>query len=387
MSRNSRSGAGTSAEVEQTGVENSATRAVRARARRGQRPPLPVEDGVGEDVGRAAGASANASVSVSAKQRARRQGRVFGQRGDAAAESSAARQRRMVDVQALIRSQFMRDLPLIFVGCAIAAFATDAFMIPNGLAAGGLTGLATITSELAARNGFSLPVGIQTIVMNALLLFAVVRAGGVRYVVQTVTGFVALGFFMDLFSPFVIPLHADDLMLSALWGGIISGVGYGIVFRCGANTGGSDTIAQIISRRTSLAVGSTVMAIDVAICVASAPVFSLENALYAGLSMVLSGFVIDAVVDGGNRQRAAFIVSDAYADIEQQIFSEMDRGCTELLARGAWTRRDRPVVLLIMTVSEVRILKTIVSECDPDALVMITDVNEAIGYGFKDLEA
>ena len=116
MSRNSRSGAGTSAEVEQTGVENSATRAVRARARRGQRPPLPVEDGVGEDVGRAAGASANASVSVSAKQRARRQGRVFGQRGDAAAESSAARQRRMVDVQALIRSQFMRDLPLIFVG-------------------------------------------------------------------------------------------------------------------------------------------------------------------------------------------------------------------------------------------------------------------------------
>ncbi len=287
--------------------------------------------------------------------------------------------RRRIDIDRIIKSRFIHDLPLIFAGCAIAAFATDAFMIPNGLAAGGLTGLATITSELAARHGFILPVGIQTIVMNILLLMLVVRAGGVRYAVQTITGFVLLGFFTDLFSPFVVPLGGDDLMLASLWGGIISGVGYGLVFRCGANTG------QIISRRTSLPVGSTVMAIDVAVCAASAPVFSLEQALYAAISMVLMGFVVNAVVDGGNRQRAAFIISDAYKDIERAILVDMDRGCTELLARGAYTQRERPVIMLIMSVSEVSIVKTIVEEYDPAAILMITDVNEAIGYGFKQL--
>ncbi|QWT18260.1 YitT family protein [Collinsella sp. zg1085] len=293
--------------------------------------------------------------------------------------------RQHLDIERIIRSKFIRDLPLVVVGCAIAAFATDAFMIPNGLAAGGLTGLATIIAELALRQGVVLPVGIQTIAMNALLLLLVVRAGGVRYAVQTVTGFLLLGFFTDLFAPFVVPLGNNDLMLATLWGGIISGIGYGLVFRCGANTGGSDTIGQIISRRTSLPVGSTVMAIDVAVCAASAPVFSLEQALYAAIAMVLMGYVVNMVVDGGNRQRAAFIISDKFKEIERTILVDMDRGCTELLARGAYTQRERPVILLIMSVSEVSIVKTIVEEIDPAAILMITDVNEAIGYGFKDM--
>ena len=92
-----------------------------------------------------------------------------------------------------------------------------------------------------------------------------------------------------------------------------------MVLRAGANTGGSDTIGQIISRNTSLPVGSTVMAIDVAVCALSAPVFSIENALYAGLSMVISGYVIDAVVDGGNRRRMVLIISDKFLYIASDI--------------------------------------------------------------------
>ncbi len=290
---------------------------------------------------------------------------------------------RRIDINRIIQSQFMRDLPVIMLGCAIAAFATDVFMIPNGLAAGGLTGLATILAELARRSGFSLPVGLQTIVMNALLLLVVVRSGGLKYVVQTVTGFVLFGFFTDLFAPFVLHLGHDDIMLSALWGGIVSGVGYGLVFRCGANTGGSDTIGQIIARKSSLPVGATVMAIDVAVCAASAPVFSITNALYAALSMVLMGYVVDMVVDGGNSQRAAFIISDHFEDIEHDILHAMDRGCTRLMAQGSWTKKDRPVLFFVLSRREISIIKTIVYEHDVDAMLIITDVNEAIGYGFK----
>ena len=291
-----------------------------------------------------------------------------------------------VDVKRVIRSRFWRDVPLIAAGCAIAAFAVDAFMVSNGLAAGGLTGLATIIAELASRQGIYLPVGFQTIVMNAVLLLFVMRTGGTRYMVQTITGFVLFGFFCDALMPLAASFESvsGDLVLSALWGGIISGVGYGLVFRAGANTGGSDTIAQIISRKTSLPVGATVMAIDVAVCAASAPVFSLEHALYAALAMVIMGYVVDMVVDGGNRQRAAFIVSDAWEDIKQGIFDELDRGCTELLARGGYTGKERPVILLIMSKNEILLVKTIVHEYDPNAIIMITDVSEAIGYGFKE---
>ena len=291
-----------------------------------------------------------------------------------------------VDVKRVIRSRFWRDVPLIAAGCAIAAFAVDAFMVSNGLAAGGLTGLATIIAELASRQGIYLPVGFQTIVMNAVLLLFVMRTGGTRYMVQTITGFVLFGFFCDALMPLAASFESvsGDLVLSALWGGIISGVGYGLVFRAGANTGGSDTIAQIISRKTSLPVGATVMAIDVAVCAASAPVFSLEHALYAALAMVIMGYVVDMVVDGGNRQRAAFIVSDAGEDIKQGIFDELDRGCTELLARGGYTGKERPVILLIMSKNEISLVKTIVHEYDPNAIIMITDVSEAIGYGFKE---
>lgn len=290
---------------------------------------------------------------------------------------------RRIDINRIIQSQFMRDLPAIMLGCAIAAFATDVFMIPNGLAAGGLTGLATIIAELGRRAGVSLPVGIQTIVMNALLLLVVVRSGGLKYVVQTVTGFVLFGFFTDLFAPFVLHLQHEDIMLSALWGGIVSGIGYGLVFRSGANTGGSDTIGQIIARKSSLPVGATVMAIDVAVCAASAPVFSVANALYAALSMVLMGYVVDMVVDGGNTQRAAFIISDHFEDIEHDILHAMDRGCTRLMAQGSWTKKDRPVLFFVLSRREISIIKTIVYEHDADAMLIITDVNEAIGYGFK----
>lgn len=290
---------------------------------------------------------------------------------------------RRIDINRIIQSQFMRDLPAIMLGCVIAAFATDVFMIPNGLAAGGLTGLATIIAELGRRAGISLPVGIQTIVMNALLLLVVVRSGGLKYVVQTVTGFVLFGFFTDLFAPFVLHLQHEDIMLSALWGGIVSGIGYGLVFRCGANTGGSDTIGQIIARKSSLPVGATVMAIDVAVCAASAPVFSVANALYAALSMVLMGYVVDMVVDGGNTQRAAFIISDHFEDIEHDILHAMDRGCTRLMAQGSWTKKDRPVLFFVLSRREISIIKTIVYEHDADAMLIITDVNEAIGYGFK----
>lgn len=149
-----------------------------------------------------------------------------------------------LDIKRILSMNFFHDLPQIMLGCALAAIATDLFLIPNGLAAGGVTGLATIIQAVGASRGLSLPVGIQTIVMNALLLLVVMREGGMFYVVQTATGFVLLGFFTDLFAPFVAPLADADLMLPAMWGGIITGIGYGMVLRAGATPAARTRLAK-----------------------------------------------------------------------------------------------------------------------------------------------
>ena len=172
-----------------------------------------------------------------------------------------------------------------------------------------------------------------------------------------------------------------------MWGGIITGIGYGMVLRAGANTGGSDTIGQIISRNTSLPVGSTVMAIDVAVCALSAPVFSVENALYAGLSMVISGYVIDAVVDGGNRRRMVLIISENFPDIAADIMYGLGRGCTKFRATGMYSGAEKPVIMVIVNRRELNTLKTIVRERDPHAIVTVADVTETFGEGFKDINA
>ena len=178
-----------------------------------------------------------------------------------------------------------------------------------------------------------------------------------------------------------------DLMLPAMWGGIITGIGYGMVLRAGANTGGSDTIGQIISRNTSLPVGSTVMAIDVAVCALSAPVFSVENALYAGLSMVISGYVIDAVGDGGNKRRMVLIISDKFPDIAADIMYGLGRGCTKFKATGMYSGAEKPVIMVIVSRRELNTLKTIGRERDPHAIVTVADVTETFGEGFKDISA
>lgn len=294
---------------------------------------------------------------------------------------------RRLDMVKILQSQFLRDLPIIIVGCAIVGFSVSAFMVPNGLAAGGVTGLATIFSEIASRQGINLPVGFQTIVMNLLLLLFVIRSGGWKYLIQTVTGFMLCGFFTDFFVPLVQPFIIDDLLLAAIWGGVLGGIGYGLVFSRGANTGGVDIIGQAIYKVTSIPIGSAVMAMDVAICIASAPVFSIENAMYATVSMIINGLVVDWVIDGGNKKRCAWIISEEHAIIANDIMYEMHRGCTELSARGVWSGEDRPMIMVIFDRKEINYLKAIVAARDSEAIVVIADVGEVIGEGFKEIGA
>lgn len=281
----------------------------------------------------------------------------------------------------------LRDLALIVFGSAVFAVGVDCFEVPNGLAAGGVTGLATVFYALGRTAGIALPVGVQTIVMNIFLLMLVIKSGNRGYIIRTILGIVACGVFTDALAPFMPVLGNGDLLLSALWGGVITGVGLGLVFRTGGNTGGTDIIAQLIARHMGIPLGTAVIVVDGLIIAASAPVFSVENALYAAVAMYICGKVIDAVIDGPRSERAAYIISEKHADIANAIMYDLNRGCTELQARGVWSGNDRPVLFCVLGRNQVSLLKEVVAEADPEAIVFISEVHEAFGEGFGNINA
>ena len=277
----------------------------------------------------------------------------------------------------------LRDGALIVAGSLIYAVGIDCFEVPNGLAAGGLTGLATIIYAIGKQAGLLLPVGIQTILMNVLLLVYVeLRTHDRTYVTLSIAGILVSGFLTDAVAPFLPSLGTGDLLLSAIWGGVLVGGGIGLVFLTGGNTGGTDIICQMIAKKTGASVGTVALAVDGLIILASVPVFSLKNALYAVIALVVSSRVIDMVVDGPRTERVAYIISDHHEAIANAIMYDLGRGCTELQARGVWSGNERPVLFCVLGRSQTVVLKEAVARLDPDAIVIISEVHEAFGQGF-----
>ena len=279
--------------------------------------------------------------------------------------------------------RIVREGSLIVSGSLLYAIGIDCFELPNGIAAGGLTGIATIIYALGRQVGVTIPVGLQTIAMNVLLLvYVVLTTRDWGYVNRSIAGILVSGFLMDALSP-ILPVPAQgELLISAIWGSVFVGAGVGVVFLSGGNTGGTDIICQLIAKRTGMQVGVLSMLVDGIIVLASIPVFSLRNALYAGIAMYIGGRVIDAVLDGPRTARVAYIVSDLHSEIANEILYDLGRGCTELQARGVWSGNNRPVLMCVLGRTETARLKQIVADVDPEAIVFVSEVHEAFGEGF-----
>ena len=273
---------------------------------------------------------------------------------------------------------FLRDAVTIFVGSIIFAVGLDCFEIPNGLAAGGASGLATIAAELCRRNGLPVfPVGVQALALNALLMVLVVREGGLRYAARSGVGMVASALATDILAGPLPVLGGGDLLLCSLWGGAVCGFGLGLIFRAGGNTGGTDIVAQLVARHTSVPMGTASLAADMTVVLLSIPVFGIENALYASIAMYLGTRVLDMVLDGFNTERVAYVISGQHEAIKHAVLSELGRGCTELLARGGYSGAERPVLFVVLTRSEMTLLRRIVQDVDPRATIVVGKIHEA----------
>jgi uncharacterized membrane-anchored protein YitT (DUF2179 family) len=286
---------------------------------------------------------------------------------------------------AVLRNRPVRDYGFMLVGIVLTGWGLDAFLIPNKIAAGGVSGLATISYHVFRQAGTTVPVGVQMLVMNAVLLLVALRARGWKFAAKTVFGIVGLSVAVDALAPFTPTLASDDLLLAALYGGALTGLGLGMVFKAGGNTGGSDLVAQLLSRRFALGLGQLTLAVDAGVTLVAALVFGPKLALYGAVAIFVSGGVIDLTLEGLPVNKAAFIVSDESQRIGDAILHELHRGATALSARGLYSDAAREMLFVVVSRNELDGLKSIVQAIDPKALVIISDVHEAIGEGFKEL--
>ena len=272
--------------------------------------------------------------------------------------------------------KYIWDLTGIIIGTAVMAASYSMFLIPNKIAAGGLSGLGIILFHL-----LEVPVGLTVLLGNVPLFVLAWSVLGWRIVAHSLAGTILLPFMLE-FTAF-LPLVTTDLLLASVFGGIGIGLGLGLVFRSQGTTGGTAIVAQLFNRFWGFSSGQSLIIADLLIIVVAGFVFNAEVALFALLSLFVSGKVVDIVQEGFAFSKAALIISDKKQDaISAKIFEELGRGATFLQGRGAYSRVEKGIILCIVSQSQVTRLKNIVREIDPSAFVIVSNVGEVLGEGF-----
>lgn len=276
---------------------------------------------------------------------------------------------------------------MVFVGAVLSAGSYVLFQVPFKLAAGGLSGLGIIVNHYT---GF--PVGIFFLVMNLpLLVWGYFQLGKWPFVFSTLVAVVAFSFGADLFNhmlPMVIHPYpiTNDMLLAAIYSGILYGLGMGLIYRAGSSIGGTSIPARILHRKTGFPMSQVVMFTDVAVIALAGIVFEWELALLAFLTLMLSGIVSDFVIEGASQFRTAVIITKQPEIVRWGLMKELHQGVTMWDSTGGYTGEKRNVLYCMVRRSQVGDLKHAMARLDPDAFMVIGIVQQAWGgFGHRSL--
>jgi len=276
----------------------------------------------------------------------------------------------------------LKDFGLVILGTLIQAVALRIFFVPADLASGGVSGVAQLINHFT-----DWPIGMMVFLGNLpLFLLGWRYLGGRRFALRTATAILTLSFATDalLWLPF-FPKEGltNDLVLNSLYGAVVAGVGYGLVYRGQGTSGGSDILARILNHYRGIPITQSYLITDAAVILGAGFIFGWDKALYAIITLYVSGLVVDTTMEGAGTVRTALIITSEPARVSETILTEMERGVTVLSGTGAFTGKERPVLYTVVTRSEVQMLKTIVHEADAGAFMVIGAAHEALGEGFK----
>ncbi|OCS87209.1 YitT family protein [Caryophanon tenue] len=264
----------------------------------------------------------------------------------------------------------------VIAGAIVIALGFNLFLLPNQVASGGVSGISTILNGLFGWNA-----GLVQYAFNIPLFIAGVVILGKNFGLKSLVGTLTLPLVVILTQN--IEAVTMNPLLGAIFGGIVIGAGIGLVFKGKASTGGTDLLAQIITKYTGLTLGTSVLLIDGIIAVSAAVVFDIEKGLYAIIGLYVTTKTIDIIQLGFSGSKMVYIISEKEDQIRETIYAEIDRGVTKVPAIGGYTQKERSMLMVVVYQTEFTRLKQVVQTIDPKAFVIVSDAYEVLGEGFK----
>jgi uncharacterized membrane-anchored protein YitT (DUF2179 family) len=287
----------------------------------------------------------------------------------------------------------LRDFLLIGISSVIQAFSLRIFFVPANLASGGVSGISQLINHFTGW-----PIGLMVLIGNVPLFLLGWRfLGGRSFAIRTAFAIITYAIFTDLLlktalfaetgaATRLINELRGDIFLNSLYGAIVSGIGYGLVYRARGTSGGSDILARVLNNWRGIPMTQSYLIVDTAVILGAGFVFGWKQALYAMIALYVSGLVAETTLEGGGTVRTAMIITSKVEAISNRVIEELERGVTILEGSGAYTGEARPVLYCVITRAEVSTLKAIVNECDPFAFMVIGVAHEALGEGFKPIK-
>ncbi len=271
--------------------------------------------------------------------------------------------------------QELLTLLTLTAGCIIQALITSSIYQPNGLVGGGVTGIA-----LLCQYAFGIPSWIVILALNVPIMILGYRHLNLRLVLYSILATVLFTFVLAVTPHFVLPV--EERLIAVLFGGVLMGAAGAPAIRFGASMGGMDVLSIMLNKRFSFSLGSINIAINIIIIGLLALVNGLEIALLSIIAMFVSNVAYNNVLQGLNRTKTVFIISDKWEEIAPLVLQRLGRGVTYIPAKGAYTGQDKTIVYCIVRTVELGAIRSIIRQHDPGALFSIIDTREVVGRGF-----
>ncbi|WP_301860054.1 YitT family protein [uncultured Megasphaera sp.] len=264
-----------------------------------------------------------------------------------------------------------------FVGGLIAAIGLNAFFIPHHLLSSGISGVAVVLYFI-----LGIPVGTLVFILNIPVMIACYKFMGRQYTILSIVGTFMFSAEIDATAFLAEWEIIKDPIISAIAGGLISGIGFGILYKYGGNSGGLDVVGAIVKKYYSLEISNVVMAINTVIFLGAAYMFSLEMAVLTFVGAYIATFITNKVVIGLKQRKSVIIISNRAEDIANLLMRYIGHGATYFHGQGAYTMQDKRIIYAVIKLTEVSKVKELVHKMDPSAFMIISDASEVVGRGF-----
>ena len=279
-----------------------------------------------------------------------------------------------------ITKESLYQYAVITLGALVLALGQLVFIKPLHIPLGGVSGVALVANYL-----WELPIGLVSIVLNLPLFVLGWRTMGREFFYKTVYATVVNSIFLYILDP-ILPAFPVEMLLAALYGGIVMGAGYGLLFRAGGTSGGIDIVSKWLNGKKDIPVGTTNFIINIFVIIGSAAIYgNPDSALYALVTSYVSSVVIDKMVYGMDAQKSALIITGKPVEVSRGIMEQLHRGVTAMEGVGMYTGDKRTVLLCAVRRHETGTLKRIILQEDARAFMLISNTNEVFGTNFKRL--